>query len=195
MKNLVLSLFLITGFLSCQPSTTASDTQENTVEDSISTTEHEVKYQKAADFSLVDINGNQKSLQDYQGKLIYMDIWATWCGPCLQQIPALKAFEEKYKNTPIVFLSISVDPDQHQFKWENMVKEKELKGEQLFAGKASGFEEAYRIDYIPRFLLISPHGDIMMDSAPQPLDFNTNGMNPMLEQIFDLYLQTNYKQK
>lgn len=149
-----------------------------------------VEYPKAPDFSLSDREGRAVALSDFKGKLVYMDIWATWCGPCRQQFPALRAIEEKYKNKGIVFLSISVDPDHLKPQWEKMIDEEQLKGVQLFAGKTSGFDEAYGVEFIPRFLLISPQGDILMDQAPFPMDHQSGEINPHLEEIFQLYINT-----
>src|SRR5690606_18473694 len=89
----------------------------------------------APSFSLNSIEGDIISLADLKGKYLYVDIWATWCRPCIQQLPAMKEIEEKYRGQNIEFVSISVDRDADKAKWSKMVKEKEMKGLQLFAGK------------------------------------------------------------
>ena len=61
------------------------------------------------DFELEDHKGGTKSLKDFKGKYVYIDVWATWCGPCLGQIPSLQKLEEKYKDKKIAFISISID--------------------------------------------------------------------------------------
>ncbi len=187
------SFIVLSLLFNCKTEKSEIETIENSVEEGIDsvTNEADQTLVKAIDFNLPSIDGQHKSLADYKGKLIYMDIWATWCGPCRMQFPVMKELHEKYAGENIVILSVSIDPDEHRSKWETMVKEQGLKGEQLFAGQASGFPENYKVDFIPRFVLISPQGDLLMENAPMPLDFNTGGINPELTKIFDLYLQAN----
>lgn len=117
--------------------------------------------------------GGKTSLDDLKGKYVYIDVWATWCGPCIKEIPALKNIEKKYHGKNIEFVSISVDSEKDHDKWMNMVKEKELTGIQLFANnKESSFAEDYQIDGIPRFILIDTEGHIVNANAPRPSDSN-----------------------
>lgn len=124
----------------------------------------------AFDFGGKDIKGKEHKLSDYKGNLVYVDVWATWCGPCKAQIPALKDLEKKYHGKPIIFLSISVDKQKDHKKWSNFVKEKGLKGVQLIADKAfdSPVVKSYGINSIPRFMLIDKKGNIISTDAPRP---------------------------
>jgi thiol-disulfide isomerase/thioredoxin len=124
-------------------------------------------------------NGGKTSLEDLKGKYVYIDVWATWCGPCKAEIPSLKAMEKKYHNKNINFVSVSVDRAKDHDKWMKMVSEKELKGYQLFADKNwnSDFVKDYLILGIPRFILIGPEGNIVNSNAPRPSD-------DRLEQLF-----------
>jgi len=109
-------------------------------------------------------------LEDFKGKYVYIDVWATWCGPCRAEIPFLKKIEEKYHGKNIVFISISVDTDKDHEKWQKFVTEKELGGIQLFADKNwnSDFIKAFGINAIPRFLLIDPSGKVLKADAARP---------------------------
>jgi len=193
MKNLLLCGLLLTLFVGCNTKDVKNDA-EISVEKTGSITvdvspENEDKAMvKAPDFLLPDLNGNKKSLKDYKGNLIYLDIWATWCGPCIMQIPAMKKLEEKYADRGITFLSVSVDPDEDKEEWLNMIKEYNMSGEHLFAGHDTDFGKDYKVDFIPRFILISPNGDIIMDNAPQAMNPHSQEVNPEVEQIFDLYI-------
>ena len=55
------------------------------------------------------MEGNVKHLADFRGKVIYIDLWATWCGPCIQESPAFEALGKKYAGKDIVFLPVSTD--------------------------------------------------------------------------------------
>lgn len=129
--------------------------------------------------------GGTSSLSDFKGKYVYIDVWATWCGPCKAEIPSLKKLEETFRGKNIQFISLSVDDDRsHKGSWDKakeawktMVNEKQLTGIQLIASK--GWESQFIVDYkiqgIPRFLLIDPDGNILDHDAYRPSD-------PQLEQ-------------
>ena len=121
--------------------------------------------------------GGTTSLSDFKGKYVYIDIWATWCGPCKVEIPYLKKIESKYKDRNIEFVSISVDDDRRSgtmekahAAWKKMVAEKELTGVQLFTGSGwkADFVQEYKVSGIPRFILIDPNGNIVDADAPRP---------------------------
>jgi thiol-disulfide isomerase/thioredoxin len=121
-------------------------------------------------FNYLNYAGGTTKLEDLKGKYVYIDVWATWCGPCRQEIPFLKKVEEKYHGKNIAFVSISIDKLKDQEKWKTMVKEKELGGVQLFADNDwnSKFVQDYKITGIPRFILIDPNGIIVKSSAARP---------------------------
>ncbi len=121
-------------------------------------------------FDYENHKGGKTKLEDLRGKYVYIDVWATWCGPCLAEIPHLKKVEEKYHGKNIEFVSISVDTDKDHEKWKKMVVSKELGGIQLFAdnNRNSDFIKAYDINIIPRFILIGPDGKVIKADAPRP---------------------------
>lgn len=128
-------------------------------------------------------NGGSTSLSDLRGKYLYVDIWATWCQPCLAEIPSLKLLESKFHDKNIAFVSISID-DGRGYRadnddlalaasvegWNKMIKTKELDGVQLLAdaGWESDFIRNYKINGIPRFIIIDPKGIIVNPDAPRP---------------------------
>jgi len=135
-------------------------------------------------------DGTKTSLSDLKGKNVYIDVWATWCGPCKAEIPALKTLEHDYEGKNIAFVSLSVDDNQaHQGSWEvanqkwrAMIKDKELGGIQLLApqGWESPFIRAFQINSIPRFILLDTEGNIINPSAPRPSDQN---LRTLLDEI------------
>lgn len=128
------------------------------------------KGKPAPSFSYEGIDGKTYSLSDFKGDYVFIDVWATWCAPCIQQIPAIKELEETFKDKNITFVSISVDRENAYNKWKDVVKKKELGGVQLYADNSfeSDFIEAFGITSIPRFIIIDPDGNIVNANAKKP---------------------------
>ncbi|MDR0574059.1 MAG: TlpA family protein disulfide reductase [Tannerella sp.] len=124
----------------------------------------------AIDFKFPDKNGKQVALSDFKGKLVYIDIWATWCGPCKQELPHLKKLEAEYHDKNIVFLSVSTDASKDYQKWKDYLVKEDLKGVQLFAGDDArdGIIKPYKVAGIPRFVLVGKDGAIISSDAPRP---------------------------
>ncbi|MEZ4792362.1 MAG: TlpA disulfide reductase family protein [Gelidibacter sp.] len=116
--------------------------------------------------------GGKTSLADLKGKYVYIDVWATWCGPCKREIPFLKEVEKKYHGKNIEFVSTSIDVAKDHDTWVEMVKNEQLGGVQLMADNnwKSKFVTDYAIEGIPRFILIDPNGNIVDADAPRPSD-------------------------
>jgi len=121
-------------------------------------------------FSYENHKGGKTSLADLKGKLVYVDVWATWCGPCKREIPFLKELDKDFHGKNIAFVSISIDEKKDYDAWKTMVTKEELGGYQLFADKdwKSTFVTEYGIRGIPRFLLIDAEGKIINSDAPRP---------------------------
>ena len=126
----------------------------------------------SASFDYENHKGGKTKLEDLRGKYVYIDVWATWCGPCRAEIPSLKKVEEQFHGKNIEFVSISIDVEKDHEKWQKFVTDKELGGIQLFADKdwRSDFITSYKINSIPRFLLIDPTGKIVDADAARPSD-------------------------
>jgi len=131
-------------------------------------------------FELKDIEGNIVNLNQLKGKLVYIDIWATWCMPCIKEIPSLKKIEKYFEGKDIQFVSICKSDSKK--RWEKMVKEKELGGIQLFAEDENiPFFIDYNVKGIPRFILIDKEGKIIDGNAKRP-------SNPKLKEEIEKYL-------
>lgn len=120
----------------------------------------------AIDFTCMDKDGNEFSLSSYKGTLVYVDVWATWCGPCIAETPYLQKLEKEYHGKKITFLSVSVDDDKDA--WLNYLNENELGGVQLWADGWSKITKDYAIFGIPRFMLFSSDGNVISTDAPRP---------------------------
>ena len=139
---------------------------------------------QAPSFDYENHAGGKTKLEDLRGKYVYIDVWATWCGPCRAEIPSLQKIEEKYHDKKIAFVSISVDEQKDYEKWKKFVVEKQLGGIQLYADKnwMSDFIKAFGINSIPRFILIDPTGKVVNADADRP-------SNPKLQEQLDALLK------
>jgi thiol-disulfide isomerase/thioredoxin len=126
----------------------------------------------APDFIYTSVEGKKISLKSLRGKYVYIDVWATWCGPCKKEIPYLTQIEEAYQGKNIHFISLSVDVPADKEKWQQYVTTNHLKGIQLMADNAfdSEFIKNFNINSIPRFILVNPDGKIVSPDAKRPSD-------------------------
>lgn len=138
--------------------------------------------QPAPGFSYPDSAENTYTLADFWGKPLYIDVWATWCGPCRREIPHLKLLEEEYRDSNIQFISVSVD--EHIDAWRRFVVEDEPEWLQLYTG---GWDceicNQYNIHGIPRFILIDKEGKIIDANAPRP---SSKLIRPMLDSVLNI---------
>ncbi len=126
---------------------------------------------KGYDFSATKLDSTKIKLSDLKGKLILIDVWATWCGPCIAQRPNMLALAQKYKNNPnIAVLLISVDKSIE--KWKKYVKQTNPNnyGIELIIsdGTSKEFGDRYFVKSIPRYILIDKNGIIIDANLPEP---------------------------
>ena len=132
----------------------------------------------APDFTGMTREGDPVKLSQLKGKTIYVDVWATWCQPCIAEIPSLKSLEAELHDQPVEFVSISIDEQRNQDRWLAFIERENLGGTQLLAAGAwqSDIVQSYNIQGIPRFLLIDPEGKILSSNAPRPSDPATKAL-------------------
>ena len=110
----------------------------------------------APDWQLSDADGKPHSLSEYRGKIVVMDFWATWCGPCKEVMPRMQKLYERYQDKEVVVLGVN--------SWENndpvaLMKKKHysygllLKGEEI--------AEAYKVTILPVVYIIGADGRVM----------------------------------
>lgn len=126
---------------------------------------------KCPSFVFKDIKGKEVKLEDFAGKYIYIDCWATWCGPCKKEIPSLMELEKKFHGQNIAFVSVSSDKDLKA--WKDMVKLDGLTGIQLHIGDEKEFHKAMQVRTIPRFMLVDPQGYFVSDNMTRPSNSQT----------------------
>ncbi len=126
---------------------------------------------EATDFTLKDLDGKMVSLSSLKGKVVYLDIWATWCLPCRDEMRKSKRIKTKYsKNSNLVFLYVSIDKDE--MRWKKFVFKNQISGIHLISkeGKDENILTNYKADYIPRYVLITKKGFIYESNAKRPSD-------------------------
>jgi len=122
----------------------------------------------APNAAFYDATGKPSKLSDYKGKVVYVDTWATWCGPCKREIPFLKTLEAEYHGKNVAFISVSTDKDVNA--WKNFISSQEMSGLQLHQSDNldESISKLYIVNSIPRFILIDEAGNIVSSDAPRP---------------------------
>lgn len=121
--------------------------------------------QPAIDINLQDVDGNELKLSDFKGKVLYVDFWATWCGPCKAETPYFESLAKEYKGKNIVFLSVTIDSKPKIWKDYLNANKKELK---QYYSNDNTVRNGWEVKYIPTFLVIDKNFNIVSAKAPRP---------------------------
>lgn len=113
--------------------------------------------QIAPDFTLTDIDGKTFSLSDYRGKVVVIDLMATWCGPCVAEMSHLKELYTNYRARGVVIMSIDVDPSERN---EVIRQFKANYGDEWIFASGPGVGTTYGVLYIPTLYIIDKQGRI-----------------------------------
>ena len=127
------------------------------------------------DYHILTCDSTITSLEDavkpFKGKVVYIDVWATWCGPCLKEFQYLPALKEKAHNMDVVYLYISIDRPEERKKWEKTIAYHQLKGYHLLVNEKLGkslyteLGNERQILSIPCFVIIDKTGKIAIRHA------------------------------
>lgn len=119
----------------------------------------------AVDFIATDQKGKKVNLSSLKGKVIYVDLWATWCGPCMVEMPSYEKLKQRYAADPnVAFVSLSID--DNEALWKNSIAQRKADGEQWLINRSK--LQAYNIVGIPRSLLIDKNFKMVNMAAPMP---------------------------
>ena len=130
------------------------------------------------DYHILTCDSTITSLEDavkpFKGKVVYIEVWATWCGPCLKEFQYLPALKEKAHNMDVVYLYISIDRPEERKKWEKTIAYHQLKGYHLLVNEKLGkslyteLGNERQILSIPCFVIIDKTGKIAIRHAAAP---------------------------
>jgi thiol-disulfide isomerase/thioredoxin len=123
----------------------------------------------ALNFTLKDAQNRDVNLADFKGKVIYLDFWASWCGPCIAQVPHLNKIKQHFAhNDQIVFLYVSVDNDKT--KWQSAIQKNAISGVHLITQKATNddFLKEYGVVGFPTSFIIDKNLQFFEASPPHP---------------------------
>ncbi len=114
---------------------------------------------------VVDLDGNPVSLADYRGKLVLLDFWATWCGPCITELPNIKEVYEKYHDKGFEIIGISLDTNEAALR--TFLKENRLPWRQVFDGEVrdTSLAQQYGVRGIPAQFLMDREGTVISVKA------------------------------
>jgi len=111
----------------------------------------------APPFAVTATDGRRISLDDLKGRVVLLDFWATWCGPCREALPHLRDIARKFQGQPLVILSISLDTDPE--KWRDFVAKNGMTWAQYYDGGFDGpIAKLFGVDAIPHTFTIDADG-------------------------------------
>ena len=169
MKKLsILSTTLLSSALILSACSSSTEKKEETNKQTSTTSSSETKPTQAFDFTAMDKDGKTVKLSDFKGKKVYVNMWASWCGPCMREIPELEKVYQKYKNNKdLVFLSIT-SPNDAEFK--NQSPQDKSKDVILKKAKELGATYPVLFDVNDRFII-----NYAIRSFPTHILINSDG--------------------
>ena len=125
--------------------------------------------QPAPEFTLDDLDGQPVSLSQFEGQVVVLDFWASWCGPCISDLPELRRIKRETATLPVVFLNVSIDTDEAA--WREAIDKHEIKGVHVRAdGFGSDVAKSYQLTGIPSYYLVDSQGLILENPIIQDTD-------------------------
>ncbi len=112
---------------------------------------------KAVEFTLPDVSGGEVALQSFRGKVVVLNFWATWCGPCREELPELDRVQEKFRKRGLAVVAVTVDNELENIR--SFLKKYDLELQALW-DRRKKVAEAYKVEKMPSSYLIDRNGVI-----------------------------------
>lgn len=122
-----------------------------------------------------DETGKAVGLDQFKGKYLFIDLWASWCVPCIKMTPLVQELEKQYEGKNIAFVAISIDANKES--WLKKMKELNMHGNQ-FLDQTSAFTKQLNISGIPHYMIYDPESKLVVYKTPMP-------DNPKLKELID----------
>jgi len=147
MKHIYI-LFLVVTLLSCKKEKATTETKVITLTQELATLQEYVNL--------------------FPNKVVYIDIWASWCGPCLTEISYSIKLQQHYKKQNVLFLFLSIDKKRE--RWKAIIQAKQITGSHVLSNDQLIYdlEQTYQLKNIPRYLLFDKQGKLLSTNAPRP---------------------------
>ena len=120
-----------------------------------------IEFRTARGFSTADfkdVEGNTVNLSVYHGKMVLVDVWATWCEPCIRNLPAVKALQEGYNKEGSDIQVISIALDQNARRVTKFIEKHNFQGFHTWHDPEQKLSETLPLDVIPSFFVLDGHG-------------------------------------
>jgi len=133
--------------------------------------------EKAPNFFLPNIDGGNNTLEQFAGKVVYIDFWASWCKPCLEKLDRLEVEKAKDISRNVVFITISLDGNEQI--WKQTLRSRGYTGVHLFAGKSSPVVRDFKVKGVPSEYIVKKDGYF----APAPNDSDPKNLLVLLKRL------------
>jgi len=135
----------------------------------------------APDFSLYDVEGKGIKLSDFQGKVVMLNFWATWCGPCKAEVPSMEALYQDYKDKGFVILAVNVGDSKN--KVEKFVAENSLTFP-ILLDWSKNVSRQFQVNGLPTTFIIDKNGiitEVVIGTRNWEEDCNSKLISDLLE--------------
>lgn len=131
-------------------------------------------------FTIKDLEGNRVAVEDFKGKVIFLNMWATWCGPCRAEMPSIQKLYEKVDKEKIVFIMLSIDKDSDLQKVTNYMADKAFTFQAYLP--SGSLPNQLRVPSIPTTFVISKDGKVVKKEVGS-MRYDTSEFQKFLEDL------------
>jgi thiol-disulfide isomerase/thioredoxin len=116
----------------------------------------------APDFTLTD-GSRSVHLADYRGKIVVLNFWATWCGPCREELPRLDELAREYASKDVVFVAASIDDSETQSKIASFLDKKKISTIPVWIGASPATLKLFQLgEMVPATIILDQNGDTIV---------------------------------